>query len=110
MGTFTTRSRFIKDLKRLTEKEVALFVGAAKLLSDDLDAGGKIRPKLRVKQVQSLQNHVDGPVYELSWSADGRAFFRYGAEVKDGKRHVEWLRIGSHDELGISSTSSKPRL
>ena len=33
----------------------------------------------------------------MSYSGDGRATFRYGAEVKPGETHVEWLRVGGHE-------------
>lgn len=38
-------------------------------------------------------------VWEMSYSGDGRATFRYGAEVKPGETHVEWLRVGGHEIL-----------
>ena len=34
-----------------------------------------------------------------AYSGDGRATFRYGAEVKPGETHVEWLRVGGHEIL-----------
>lgn len=36
-------------------------------------------------------------VWELSWAADGRATFEYGAELIEGQPHIIWRRIGSHD-------------
>lgn len=46
------------------------------------------------KRVQGTRD-----VWELSYSGDGRATFRYGAEVKPGETHIEWLRIGGHEIL-----------
>jgi hypothetical protein len=37
--------------------------------------------------------------WEMSYSGGGRATFRYGAEVKPGEVHVEWLRVGGHEIL-----------
>jgi len=49
-----------------------------------------------------VERHDDGctkDVWEMSYSGDGRATFRYGAEVKPGETHVEWLRVGGHEIL-----------
>jgi hypothetical protein len=35
--------------------------------------------------------------WEMSWSGDGRAIFRYGSERKAGETHVVWLRVGGHE-------------
>jgi hypothetical protein len=35
----------------------------------------------------------------MSHSGDDRAAFRYGAEVKPGETHIEWLRVGGHEIL-----------
>ena len=49
---------------------------------------------LRIKRVQGTED-----VWEMSYSGDGRATFRYGAEVKPGEAHVIWLRVGGHEIL-----------
>jgi hypothetical protein len=58
---------------------------------------------LRIKRVQSSKD-----IWELSYSGDGRATFRYGAEVKPGKTHVIWLRVGAatRSSRGPSSAAS----
>jgi hypothetical protein len=37
--------------------------------------------------------------FEITWAADGRAIFTYGAEVRSGERHIIWLAIGTHSIL-----------
>lgn len=37
--------------------------------------------------------------FELTWAADGRAIFTYGAEIRAGEAHIVWLAIGSHSIL-----------
>ena len=49
-------------------------------------------PQLRVKRVQGHPG-----VWEITWAADGRATFSYGAEVIPGHPHIIWRRIGTHD-------------
>jgi hypothetical protein len=49
---------------------------------------------LRIKRVRSTKD-----VWEITYSGDGRATFRYGTEIKPGEVHVVWLRIGGHEVL-----------
>jgi hypothetical protein len=51
-------------------------------------------PALRVKRVQG----ADG-VWEVTFSADGRATFAYGDQLQPGEPHVTWRRVGTHDVL-----------
>ena len=70
------------------------FQTAVEKLVEALFEGGEPPNSLRVKRVQGTKD-----VWEMSYSGDGRATFRYGAEVKPGERHVEWLRVGGHEIL-----------
>jgi hypothetical protein len=70
------------------------FQAAVKKLVDALREGGEPPNSLRVKRVQGTKD-----TWEMSYSGDGRATFRYGAEVKPGETHVEWLRVGGHEIL-----------
>jgi hypothetical protein len=49
---------------------------------------------LRIKRVQGTRD-----IWELSFSGDGRATFRYGRERRGGEMHVIWLRVGGHEIL-----------
>jgi hypothetical protein len=51
-------------------------------------------PRPRVKRVQGHPG-----VWELSFAADGRATFEYGAERIPGDPRVAWRRIGDHSIL-----------
>lgn len=70
------------------------FQAAVKKLVDALVEAGEPPNSLRVKRVQGTKD-----VWEMSYSGDGRATFRYGSEVKPGETHVEWLRVGGHEIL-----------
>jgi hypothetical protein len=70
------------------------FQAAVEKLVVALREGGEPPNSLRVKRVQGTKD-----VWEMSYSGDGRATFRYGAEVKPGETHVEWLRVGGHEIL-----------
>ena len=37
--------------------------------------------------------------FEMTWEANGRAIFTYGAEVRAGEPHVIWLAVGTHAVL-----------
>jgi hypothetical protein len=70
------------------------FRSAVIKLVESLREGGEPPNSLRVKRVQGTKD-----VWEMSYSGDGRATFRYGTEVKPGEVHVEWLRVGGHEIL-----------
>ena len=70
------------------------FKAAVEKLVEALRGGGEPPNSLRVKRVQGTKD-----VWEMSYSGDGRATFRYGTEVKPGETHVEWLRVGGHETL-----------
>ncbi len=67
---------------------------AVKKLIESLRRGAEPARSLRIKRVQGTKD-----IWEMSYSGDGRATFRYGAEVKPGETHVEWLRLGGHEIL-----------
>lgn len=63
-------------------------------LTEALDSGGPaaIPGKLRIKGVQGHPG-----VFEMTYSGDGRATFSYGDQIKPGKAHIIWRRVGTHD-------------
>jgi hypothetical protein len=91
--TFERTPRFAEDWLRLSPSQRAAFHEARRQLVADLVAGRRPRKGLRVKRFQGIAGG-----FELTWSADGRALWKYGSEVP-GKPapHVVWLRIGTHD-------------
>jgi hypothetical protein len=89
------------------EQRRAFQAAIAKLI-EALREGGEPPNSLRVKRVQGTKD-----VWEMSYSGDGRATFRYGAEVEPGETHVEWLRVGGHEiffpaAVGPSSPAATP--
>jgi hypothetical protein len=83
--------RFLRDWERLGPQQRQAFLGALSVLIAGL-ANRSFAPQLRIKRVQG-EPHV----WEMTWAADGRATFEYGAEVIAGQPHVIWRRIGTHD-------------
>jgi hypothetical protein len=93
--TYEASQRFLRELARLSDDQHAVFPSA----KDELVAGLRERPpqfaaRLRIKRVNGSDD-----VWVLTWAADGRATFRYGAQVIAGEAHFVWLRIGSHSIL-----------
>ena len=91
MPTHEEEDRFWVDWDRLTPAQQAAFLVAVGKLVHDLRSG-RFRPGLRVKPVKRLPG-----VWEMTWAANGRAFFRYGKGRRPGDPQVVWLRIGTHD-------------
>ena len=82
---------------RLTREQRERFLAVLRLFVDDLaaiEAGERstFRRSLRIKGYQGAPG-----VMELTWDGDGRALWRFGDPVEDGLRHVQWLRVGTHD-------------
>lgn len=79
-------------MRKLTGEQGRAFLHARDQLVDGLRRRPpEFAPALRVKRVQGAEG-----IWEMSWAADGRATFRYGAERVAGQPHVVWLRIGKH--------------
>lgn len=76
-----------REQRRAFREAVAKFVSAFK--------EGREPPRsLRLKRLQGTKD-----VWEMSYSGDGRATFRYGAERSPGETHIVWLRVGGHEIL-----------
>ena len=91
MPTHEELPRFLRDWERLGPQQRQAFLSALSLFIVGL-ARRSFAPQLRVKRVQG-----ESGVWEMTWAADGRATFSYGAEVVIGQPHVIWRRIGTHD-------------
>ncbi len=92
MPTFDALVRFLREYDKLTDAERDAFAVARRKFVADLRAGKGFRAGLRVKRVQGAED-----TFEMTWAPDGRAFFRYGDEIRSGDPHIIWLRIGTHD-------------
>jgi hypothetical protein len=92
--TFQLSAGFAREVARLSVERDRAFRKAVGKLVDALREGREPPRSLRIKRVQGTED-----VWEMSYSGDGRATFRYGSEVKAGETHVEWLRVGGHEIL-----------
>jgi hypothetical protein len=92
--TYAWEPRFLREYEALSPSDQARFRNAVEAFVQDLGKG-RFRRGLRVKKCQGL-----GPTWEMTWAPDGRALFRYGLSKGHGP-HVIWLRIGTHDQLGL---------
>jgi hypothetical protein len=90
--TFAWLARFGADFDALSDDQQAAFLAAVLLFVEDLRAG-TFRPSLRVKGVKGATG-----VFEMTWAADGRATFEYGARsIAPGEAPIIWRRVGTHD-------------
>jgi hypothetical protein len=92
MPTWERSARFDRDWQALVADDRERFRRAARHFVEDLYRG-RFRAGLRVKRVQGTDD-----VFEMTWSADGRATLQYG-RGSDAGPHVIWRRIGRHDIL-----------
>jgi hypothetical protein len=99
--TYGLSPSFAREFARLPREQRRAFRAAVEKLIDALREGREPARSLRIKRVQGTKD-----VWEMSYSGDGRATFRYGTEVKPGETHVEWLRVGGHEILSRPAPSS----
>jgi hypothetical protein len=92
--TYELPAGFAREYARLSREQRRDFRKAVSKLINALKADRAPPRPLRIKRVQGTKE-----IWELSYSGDGRATFRYGPEVKPGKAHVIWLRVGGHEIL-----------
>jgi hypothetical protein len=91
LPTHQELARFLRDWQHLSSEQRGAFLRVLPLFVAGL-ASQSFAPQLRVKRVQG-----ETGLWEMTWAADGRATFSYGAEVKAGQPHIIWRRIGTHD-------------
>ena len=92
--TYELPAGFAREYALLSREQRRDFREAISKLISALQADRDPPRSLRIKRVQGTKD-----IWEMSYSGDGRATFRYGPEVKPGKTHVIWLRIGGHEIL-----------
>ncbi len=92
--TFELSASFAREFARLSREQDQAFRKAVGKLVHALREEREPPRSLRIKRVQGTRD-----VWEMSYSGDGRATFRYGSEVKAGEAHIEWLRVGGHEIL-----------
>lgn len=97
MPTFDVSDTFWRQYSKLSPQQLDEFYEDLNKFIHDLSriengALSAIRAGLRIKPY-----HGDAGLMELTWAGDGRAIFRYGPERLAGKRHIQWIAIGTHD-------------
>ncbi len=96
MPTFERLARFDREFRRLPRELQRAFLTMLPVFIEALRSSPpSFAPPLRVKRVRGTTS-----VWEITFAADGRATFAYGAEVTPGEAHVVWRRVGTHDVLG----------
>lgn len=95
MPTYDPTPGFSRDYRRLSSERQRAFRAALQVFIAALRTQPPdFSPALRVKRVQGTRG-----VWEMSFAADGRATFEYGAEREPGVPHVIWRRVGDHSIL-----------
>ena len=92
--TYELGTGFAREFAKLSREQDKAYRQAVEKFVDALGSGSQPPNSLRIKRVQGTND-----IWEMSYSGDGRATFRYGSEVKPGETHVQWLRIGGHEIL-----------
>jgi hypothetical protein len=92
--TYDLSSGFAREFDHLPPEQRRAFLKAVDKLIAAMKGAEQPPNSLRIKRVQGTKD-----IWEMSYSGDGRATFRYGKEVKPGETHVQWLRIGGHEIL-----------
>ncbi|HKI66657.1 MAG TPA: hypothetical protein VJ989_05250 [Solirubrobacterales bacterium] len=92
--TFELGTAFAREFSRLSREQDREFRKAVAKLVAALKGGREPPRSLCIKRVQGTRD-----VWEISYSGDGRATFRYGGELKSGETHIVWLRVGGHEIL-----------
>lgn len=95
--TFEVRAGFAREFARLSREQDRAFRQAVRKLVDALGTGREPPRSLRIKRVQGTRD-----IWEMSYSGDGRATFRYGAEVKPGETHIEWRMAPLRSQIATS--------
>ncbi len=94
MPTFERLQRFDRDFAALSAEERDAFRAAVRKFVHDLERGRGFRKGLRVKGIRGAPG-----LFEMTWAANGRATFSYGASIREAEPHIVWHRVGTHDVL-----------
>jgi hypothetical protein len=89
MPTYESLAAFQRQWAKLDAAQRAAFRRAVAVFIADLKAGEGFSPELRVHKL------VNTEIWSLTWAKDGRALFRFGAEITPGQTHIIWEAIGT---------------
>jgi hypothetical protein len=97
--TFERLARFDREFRRMPRELQRAFLAMLPVFVAALRVDPpSFPPGLRVKRVQGTEG-----VWEITFAADGRATFEYGAELHPGEPHVVWpviTRSGGPPRMG----------
>jgi hypothetical protein len=82
--TYEASPGFAREFTRLSREDDRAFRQAVAKLVLAFQDGREPPRSLRIKRVQGTKD-----IWEMSYSGDGRATFRYGAEVQPGEAHID---------------------
>jgi putative redox protein len=90
MPTYESLAAFQRQWAKLDSAQRDAFRRAVAVFIANLKAGeGGFSPELRVHKL------VNTEIWSLTWANDGRALFRFGAEITPGQTHIIWEAIGT---------------
>jgi hypothetical protein len=92
MPTYEILAAFGRQWAKLDSAQRTAFRRAVAVFIADLKTGQGFSPELRVHKL------VNTEIWSLTWARDGRALFRFGAEITPGEVHIIWEAIGTHAE------------
>lgn len=92
MPTYESLAAFQRQWAKLDPAQRAAFRRAVAVFIANTKAGEGFSPELRVHKL------VNTEIWSLTWAKDGRALFRFGAEITPGETHIIWEAIGTHAE------------
>lgn len=100
MPTYGTEHRWRDDVSRLTEQQLEQFLSKRDEFVDFLLEWEARRQAgtPRFSGLFGVKRMVgQSDIMEFAWAADGRCTWRYGLPILEGKVHIIWRRIGTHD-------------
>lgn len=92
MPTYESLAAFQRQWAKLDPGQLAAFRRAVAVFIANLKGDEGFSPELRVHKL------VNTEVWSLTWANDGRALFRFGAEITPGETHIIWEAIGTRAE------------
>lgn len=92
MPAYESLAAFQRQWAKLDAAQRAAFRRAVAVFIANLKAGEGFSPELRAHKL------VRTEIWSLTWAKDGRALFRFGAEITPGEAYIIWEAIGTRAE------------
>lgn len=101
MRIYESLAAFQRQCAKLDAAQRAAFLRAVAVFIADLKAGEGFSSELRVHKL------VNTEIWSLTWAKDGRALFRFGAEITPGQTHIIWEAIGTRGFRGVTANFAR---